>query len=97
MNKDLSSISLSGLKRPILRFLNRYHVVLFIVFVVGALIMVMFQLNTIIQDSSASNATTPAPAVGFDEQTIEEISALRDRSQSGGSLDLSGRSNPFVE
>lgn len=96
MKKDISSISLSGLKRPILRFLNRYHVVLFVVFVTGALSIVMLQLNTIIQDSSASNATAPTP-VGFDKQTIDEIGELRERNERGSSLNLSGRANPFVE
>lgn len=96
MKKDLSSISLEAIKQPLLRFLNRYHIVLFIVFVVGALIIVMLQLNAIIQDSDAGNATTLTPG-DFDQKTIDNISKLRDRSQGRESLNLSGRSNPFVE
>lgn len=80
------------------RFLHRYHTILFAVFVLGGLIAMVLMLNNIIVSSGESAAPlSTAPAGGFDQQTIDKLNSLRASGQPPTPLDLSGRSNPFVE
>lgn len=89
-------ISLNSLKQLTGKVLHRYHLVIFVVIVFGALIAVMVKVNIIIQSSSANNVTTTAPPP-FDQKTIDHIRQLRGPGQSSSPLQTSGRSNPFVE
>lgn len=91
---DISS--LDSVKQPVANFLHRYHLIIFIVVVVGLLIFVMFKINSIIQSSSSSNATAPT-AQKFDQTTMDKIRNLHSSGSSTKPLKLTGRYSPFVE
>lgn len=99
MNKDIKlSFSLVSLKKGMLAFLHRFHLVIFVVVVLGGLAVVVLLLNDIIITSSENNGYTPQTNnATFDQSTIKRIDDLKTRDQAGTQLDLSGRSNPFVE
>lgn len=87
------------MKKAFFTFLHRYHVILFVVVVVGGLAISVFMLNTIVIRSSDPSDATVGQANGeFDQATIKRIEELKTRDQAGTGLDLSkGRTNPFVE
>lgn len=89
-------LSLDGIKQPITGFLHRFHVIIFIIVVVGLLIFVMFQINTIIQSSSSSNASAQT-SQKFDEATMNKVRNLNASGKTLEPLKLSGRYSPFVE
>lgn len=89
-------ISLDSIKKTIISILERFHVIIFTIFAAGSLIVVMFMLNVIIQDSSSDNTTLPAQS-GFDQATIDKVNSLRSSDEPAEPLNLSGRTNPFVE
>lgn len=93
------TFSLSSLRKTIVAFLHRFHVMIFVVVVLNGSIVVIWLLNTIIISSGESADYTPAGSnTTFDQATIKRIGELRTRDQSGPELDLShGRTNPFVE
>ncbi|HET6746871.1 MAG TPA: hypothetical protein VFH06_02065 [Candidatus Saccharimonadales bacterium] len=97
-NIDLS-ISPEAIKKSFFVFMHRYHVILFVVVVLGGLAVSVFVLNTIvIRSSDTSDSTSGQTSGEFDQATIKRIEELKTRDQAGGGLDLSkGRTNPFVE
>ncbi len=101
MNGDLNlNLSLTSMKKMIITFLHRFHIVLFVVFVLGGLAIAIFILNNIIIRSGTSDGyTSQTNNASFDQATIKRIEDLKTRDQAGGDqLDLSkGRTNPFVE
>lgn len=94
-------ISLIAVKKSFLGFIQRYHMVLFAVTVLGGLAVVVLILNNIVVSSSTSTDYTPAGTTfSFDEQksTIDRVNSLKSRDETAEQLDLSqGRTNPFVE
>lgn len=92
-------ISLPAIKKSLVTFLQRYHVILFTVVVLGGLAVVVFLLNNIVISSSNSSDYTPAGSnATFDEETIERVNQLKSSEEEREVLDLSqGRTNPFVE
>jgi len=71
---------------------------IFVVFVLGGLVVMVFLLNNIIVRSSNSGDYTPGTNQGFDQKTMDRIKELKTRDDPEAPLDLSrGRSNPFVE
>ena len=93
------NISLLTLRKTIAHFIGRYHVVLFVVVVLGGLAVVVLRLNAIIVDSAQSDGYTPASNnASFDQATIDRVKQLKTRSETSSQLDLSkGRTNPFAE
>lgn len=92
------SISLTSIKNFIVRGLHRYHVVLFVIIVLGGLALMVFFLNLILIRSSESDGyTSSSNNASFDQQTIDRIEGLKKADDSSSQLNLSGRSNPFVE
>jgi hypothetical protein len=91
-------ISILAIKNTLARVLHRYHVVLFVVVVLGGLAAVIFTLNGIIVRSGSSSDSTPSLPTTFDQTTINHIEQLKTRNDSPATLDLpKGRTNPFVE
>jgi predicted class III extradiol MEMO1 family dioxygenase len=79
-------------------FLRRFHVTVFAIIVVGGLAIVVFMLNTIIIRSADTSDYVPeTPSATFDQATIDRIEDLKTRNQADSELDLSGRTNPFIE
>ncbi len=93
------NISLLSIRRSIAHFIGRYHVVLFIVVIVGGLSIDILQLNGVIVHSSDAGGYAPKSSnATFDQVTIDRIKQLKTRNEAGAQLDLSkGRTNPFVE
>ena len=92
-------ISLNSLKKPISHFLNRYHVVIFVVTILGGLGAAIFLLYGTVALSSESNGyVSSAGSTTFDKQTIDRVNQLKSRDQNKTSIDFGkGRTNPFVE
>lgn len=93
------NISLTTIKNMITRFLARFHVVIFVVTIIGSLAGVVLLLNNVIITSSESGDYTPnSSSAVFDQATIDRVKQLKTRDEAGNQLDLShGRINPFVE
>lgn len=91
-------LSPTNLKRFIVNALHRYHVIIFVVFVLGGLVIAVFMLNNIIVQSGNIGDYAPKAIHQFDEKTMERIEQLKTRDDPESKLDLSnGRANPFVE
>lgn len=92
-------ISLASIKKGFTHFIGRFHVVIFVIVVLGGLTVIIFLLNNVILTSSDSTGYTPTGvSADFDQTTIDRIEQLKTRTETSGQLDLSkGRTNPFVE
>lgn len=91
-------ISTTSIKKKIVGILHRYHVMIFVVFVLGGLVVIVLMLNNIITKSGDSTGYTPETMQKFDQKTMDRIEQLKTRDDPPAQLDLSrGRTNPFVE
>lgn len=89
----MKSLNLNQLTQMVSRFLHRFHVILFVVFVVGGLSLVTLFLNqAITKQGSAEPTTTEQP---FDDATMTRIEGLRSTSEQSNLTPPSGRINPF--
>lgn len=89
------NLSTQAIKKSIVTFLHRFHIVIFVVLVLGGLAVVVLLLNNIVVMSGQKNGYTPdTNNAGFDQSTIQKIEDLQNRSQTPPT---SGRTNPFVE
>ena len=82
---------------PLWNFLHRYHVILFVVIVLGSLAVATFFLyRTIIESSDTSNAAITS---GFDQETIKKIEQLKsiDEQEASSATAPKSSRNPFVE
>lgn len=93
------NISLNIFKKKLSGLLHRYHVILFVLVVIGSLAVVVLILNNIIAKSESTTPTLQGAATTtFDQTTIDRLKQLRGRDQPPVPLDLTkGRTNPFVE
>jgi len=90
-----SDLSLQQLTRSLARFLHRYHVLIFTIFVLGGLSVATFMLYRATTAAQSPSSTTPS---GFDKKTIDRISKLRSANDTPAPIDLpAGRTNPFQE
>lgn len=97
MNMNLN-LSLDSIKKMFSTFLHRFHVIIFVVIVLGGVATSIFILNNIVILSTDTSEYTPSTTATFDQETIERVKNLKTSDQSGDELDLSkGRVNPFVE
>lgn len=89
------SLNLSQLGKSASRFLHRYHVLIFVLTVIGGLSLATFMINQAINNAAAAQ-TTPETIGGFDKATMEKIKGLRKPTDEPEPLNLpSGRVNPF--
>lgn len=93
------NISPDAIKKSIVVFLHRFHIVLFVIIVLGGLAVVIFLLNEVVVTSGQANGYTPdANNATFDQSTIQKIQNLKTASQSDQPItNNGGRTNPFVE
>lgn len=95
----MQDISLDAIKRPLISFLKRFHLIIFVILVFGGLSVCVFVLYSIFQSSGDTTGyQSSASTSSFDDQTIEKLNQLKDAS-SGNITDPpdTGRTNPFVE
>jgi len=88
-----------GGKKPVLAFLKRFHLVIFIASTMLILSIAITLLSGVVGRASGENSTPPSnTSFNFDQSTIESIKKLKTSDQPSDPLDLSqGRINPFGE
>jgi hypothetical protein len=97
MNINLN-LSIQSIKKTVTTFLHRFHVILFVVIVLGGLAIVILILNNIVVRSGQSDGyTSDTNNASFDQATIKKIQDLQNRGQSGSQIPATGRTNPFIE
>lgn len=97
--KDIKDIKLPSLSKLFSKFLNRYHIVTFVVLVLGGLALITFSLYSIILSSSDADTALDTGSSAFDQTTIDKVKSL---NRSGSSLQplqhpSGSRTNPFKE
>ena len=96
----MKNLSLGSLFKPIGRAFARYHMTLFIVFIVAGLGAAVLFLNGILTTvtTTSDGYTSPIDAGSIDQATLERIQQLHTSSESVPAPTLpSGRTNPFGE
>lgn len=92
----MNNLSLSTTKTSFVAFLHRFHLVIFVVLVVGSLAFAVFSVSVVLQQST-QNDLSQAPNSQFDTATINRVNQLH-TSDENTTLSLpGGRTNPFVE
>lgn len=90
----MKSLNMSQLARAITTFLHRFHVTLFVVFVIGGLSLVTLFLNQAIT-KQADDISTSTQEPPFDQSTMDKISNLHTTSDRSELQFPSGRVDPF--
>lgn len=95
----MKNLSLSSLFKPIGNVIGRFHMTLFIVFIVAGLGAAVLFLTNILNDSSTGDGyTSPINAGSIDQATLERIQELHTSQEGASTLRLpEGRVNPFSE
>ena len=95
----MKNISLDTIIKPLKQIFVRFHMTIFIVFVVAGLAAAVILLNTLLTASSTSDGyTSPIDAGSVDQATLERIKELHSSSEMPANPALpSGRINPFGE
>jgi c-di-AMP phosphodiesterase-like protein len=89
----MKSYGASKLMHSLSIFLHRFHITIFVLFVVGGLSAVTFLLNLVI--STPASNTDQAAQQTFDTTTIDELKS-RSENAAADSITLPpGRTNPF--
>ncbi len=89
-----TSLSLDQITLAVSRFLHRYHVMIFILTVIGGLAVATFILYNTYMASTRQEVATPRPT--FDTQTIDKIKSFKTTEENKGDYKLpAGRTNPF--
>lgn len=90
-----SSLSLTQVKSGLIHFLHRYHVLLFVLTVIGGLSIATFMISRVINvpvDTENQSATE-----SFNKETMNKVKTLRKPDEAPAPLVLpSGRVNPFI-
>lgn len=88
--------SLPTVKTAILTFLHRFHLVLFVIVVVGSLAYAILSVSHVLEES-AKNDLSQTPSSQFDTKTIDRVNQLHTSSEASDFSLPTGRTNPFVE
>ena len=79
-------------------FLHRFHVMLFVIVMLGGLATLIFFLNTVLANATDTTKTPLSSQESFDQATIQRIEELNTNSDNTADIKFpSGRINPFVE
>lgn len=93
-------ISLTSIKKNIVKLLHRYHLILSIIIIMGGLSGAIFLLNRVlILSDDAGDYTSQLNKDSFDTNTIEKLKELRASDEQTVKLDFQNgkRIDPFVE
>ncbi len=89
----MKNLNISDLLKPFVRFIRRFHTILFFLIVSGSLFAAIVTLMSIISFSSGTSTVSDQSINGtFDEATINKI---KDKSSTSGQP--GSRPSPFVE
>lgn len=94
--KDMTS---SSLFKPIISLFRKYHLTIFIVFVVAGLGYAVFSFTNLLGETSTDTTyTSPISAGTIDQATLNRIKALHTSDQATPAFVAPpGRINPFSE
>lgn len=95
----MKSIPTNSPFKPIKALFNRFHMTLFIVFIVAGLGYAVMTFNTLLSESSTDTTyTSPIDAGTIDQTTLERIKALHTSDEPiPAAVTPPGRTNPFSE
>lgn len=95
----MKDATLSSLFKPIAPMLKKYHLTIFVVFVVAGLGYAVFSFtNLLSQTSTDASYTSPISAGTIDQTTLDRINALHTSDGATPALVTPpGRINPFSE
>lgn len=78
-------------------FMHRYHVIIFVLTVIGGLAFATFMMNQAINQQPAGQATPSSATAVFDTETMDKIDKLNNSSsQPTEFTPPAGRLNPFL-
>lgn len=87
---------LEQITRPIAKFLWRFHVIIFSIFIIGGVAASIFLFSGLL--TNGNNDTSIKQGVSFDKSTIKIIENFESPNSSIDTFSLpSGRNNPFAE
>lgn len=94
-----NDLTLDMITKPLGAFLNRFHLVTFVIIVVGSLAAATYlYYNQIIAAEDTTNATSVEPMPNFDTATIDQLNQLKDTNEATDLvLPDNQRINPFME
>lgn len=88
----------NSLTKPLVGFLQRFHLLLFFVFIIGCLSAAVILINKTLTESPEEPYNSSISAGSIDETTLKRIQSLHPSSQPDKSPVLpEGRINPFSE
>lgn len=89
------SLNLTQLLKSASQILHRYHVMIFVLTVIGGLSLATFMINRAINTATTEQQTVETVG-GFDKETMHKIESLRRPNEGPDPLALpNGRVNPF--
>lgn len=96
---EINNLSLDTIKAGLAAFFGRFHLVLYVIFVVGGLAVAVFLIYQIILQATDVSTVDTQPASTFDQATIEKLESLHSSSENIQPLNLpeNQRVNPFVD
>ena len=84
--------------RVLLTFVQRFHLILFFVFVVSCLAVAVLLINKTLNDSSSQDYTSTIDPGTIDQATLERIQSHHPSSEATSVTNMpEGRVNPFAE
>lgn len=86
-----------GFQNALTKFLYRYHLVLFVILVIGSMAAVIYQINQSLNNSTDTSDNSSSIATSFDQKTIDRVNALRPTNNLEPLKLPNSRSNPFME
>lgn len=90
--------SQNSLVKPFVAFLQRFHLLLFFVFIIACLSVAIILINKTLTEAPEQPYVSPINAGRIDEATLERIQSLQPSSQPVQPPALpEGRINPFAE
>lgn len=95
----MKSLSVGSLFKPIGQIIGKFHMTLFIVFIVAGLGVAVLFLASILNDAAGGDGyTSPINAGSIDQATLERIQELHTSQEGASTLRFpDGRVNPFAE
>lgn len=88
----------SGIVKQLGNFLRRYHLVLFVVLVIGSMSVVVLLINQSLESSIDTSSIAPQRTPTLDQKTIDRVKLLQpSAAQQPLDLPKNQRTNPFVE
>jgi len=91
--------TINNLPKSLSYTFHRFHILIFVIVVLGALTVAVYLLNQILVKSDQANGYTAQTSnTTFDTATIKRITELHTMDDPSTPIDLPvGRINPFVE